>query len=274
MKSDKPPPEGAEVKLIAEDLAKKVGLRELVSVTAMSGRYTKKPVPGLDDLEKSLPTRVVGIGAKGKLIFWILADDRFLLNTLGMTGFWSMEDQKHARMKFEFSEGDPVYYVDQRNFGTFRSIYGRNVFKKKLDSLGPDMLSDRVTPELFAERLDSKPHWTIAQALMDQSVVSGCGNYVKSETLHAARVSPHRLVGSLSSKEVSDINDAAQWVLNTSYENGGASIRDYRTPDNKPSSMAENFQVYGKKVDPLGNKVIKEETADKRTTHWVPGIQK
>ena len=34
------------------------------------------------------------------------------------------------------------------------------------------------------------------------------------------------------------------------------------------------MKVYNKDMDPLGNKVKKETTKDKRTSHWVPEIQK
>ena len=39
-------PEGAEVKLIGEALARDVSGKTLVSVTALTGRYTKNPPEG------------------------------------------------------------------------------------------------------------------------------------------------------------------------------------------------------------------------------------
>ena len=32
--------------------------------------------------------------------------------------------------------------------------------------------------------------------------------------------------------------------------------------------------VYNQKTDPEGNEVVREMTADNRTTHWVPAVQK
>ena len=65
----------------------------------------------------------------------------------------------------------------------------------------------------------------------------------------------------MSSNEVkSSSNDG---VLNTS-------IYDF---DNEEGEATDFFNVYSKKIDPLGNQVIKEETPDKRTTHWSPGRQ-
>ena len=250
-------PEGAEVKLIGENLAKLVGTRKLAGVMPLSGRYTKKPIAGLIDMQDRLPANVIGVGVKGKLIFWILGNDHFLLNTLGMTGTWSSQFSTHARVRFDFDSGAPVFFVDTRNFGSLKFVYGRNSFKRKLDQLGPDMLSEQITYPEFAARLDTKSHWPVCKALMDQGVVSGVGNYVKAESLYRAKISPHRMVGSLSGAELNDLMREIQAVLREAYE----------LPD--PSRRL----VYGKKTDPLGNEVCREITACGRTTHWVPAIQ-
>ncbi len=250
-------PEGSEVKLIGENLAKLVGTRKLTGVVPLSGRYAKKPIDGLVDMQPKLPANVIGIGVKGKLIFWILGNDHFLLNTLAMTGTWSRQHSMHARVRFDFDSGGPVYFVDTRNFGSLKFVYGRNRFKHRLGQLGPDMLSEPVTYPEFAARLDTKSHWPICKALMDQSVVSGCGNYVKAESLYRAKISPHRMVGSLNGAELNDLMREIQTVLKEGYE----------------APNADRFLVYGKKVDPLGNEVIREMTPDGRKTHWVPAIQ-
>ena len=216
---------------------------------------------------------MLGVGVKGKLIFWILNNDHILLNTLGMTGHWSHEKVKYARLRFDFDTGDPVYFADTRNFGTLKFVKGGNKLKQKLASLGPDMLSDAVTYSQFEEALDKKRHWAVCKALMDQSVVSGVGNYVKAESLYRARISPHRTVGSLNSTELRALFVAVKEVLVSSYNLQGASIRDYKNIDESQGKATTLFQVYGKSHDQLGNQVVKEETADKRVTHWVPTLQ-
>ena len=272
-------PEGAEVKIIGEGLAKKIGIRRLVNVEAITGRYTKKSISGLDLLRQKIKTngsiKVTGVGVKGKLIFWMLSDEIFLLNTLGMTGTWTkMLNHKHARVRFEFDVGDPVFFVDSRNFGTIKFIFDKREFVKKLDSLGPDMLSESVTIEQFTAALDKKPHWTLAKVLMNQSILCGIGNYVKAESLYRAKLSPWRIVGSLSSREMKALNQCIQLVLQQAYADHGASITSYKDTDGKNGSAVSRFMVYDKKFDPHGNKVIKEETHDGRITHWVPTVQK
>ena len=45
--------------------------------------------------------------------------------------------------------------------------------------------------------------------------------------------------------------------------------RDYYTFDEEEGTATSGFVVYGKSIDYNGHNVIKEQTLDKRTTHWV-----
>ena len=59
-----------------------------------------------------------------------------------------------------------------------------------------------------------------------------------------------------------------------SYNKGGASLRHYADIEDKKGQYEFTFEVYNKKEDKLGNKVITEDTLDKRRTYWVPNFQK
>ena len=238
----------------------------------MSGRYLKKQIDGFDS--SNLPGKVLGIGVKGKLIFWILDNDSYILNTLGMTGTWSESAGKHSRVKLNFDVGKSVYFNDTRNFGTLKFIRGRNELLNKLNTLGPDMLSEDVSDEVFRFSLEKYPDKTLPEVLMDQNVISGVGNYVKAESLWKAQLSPHRMVGSLNQDEMSTLNACIKLVLKQAYEDQGASFKDYSNVYDEKGSATQNFCVYGCKKDILGNDVIKEETKDGRVTHWSPNHQK
>ena len=146
-------PEGAEVKLIGEALAHDVSGKTLVSVTALTGRYTKTPPEGLTLIQARLPSRVIGVGVHGKFMYWINENDVFVYNTLGMTGHWTRSQEKHSRVQFSFSDGTSVFFTDPRNFGTLKFVAGRSALVEKLKSLGPDMLSEKVGDALFTERM-------------------------------------------------------------------------------------------------------------------------
>jgi formamidopyrimidine-DNA glycosylase len=145
---------------------------------------------------------------------------------------------------------------------------------KKLSKLGHDPLKRDLDCPHFKSMIKKKKKKTIAQVLMNQSVISGIGNYLKAEILYAARVSPHRECDSLTDKELGRICKYTNQIMNTSYNSGGATILTYKDENGNPGTFSRRFMVYNQKKDPLGNDVIRETTKDKRTTHWVPEVQK
>ena len=242
-------------------MAERVSGRKLESIEILGGRYKDKLPGGLHDFRKQLPLEVVGAGVHGKFIYWILKDELSIWCTLGMTGGWSNELQKNSRVVFELNDGE-LYFNDMRNFGTLKFVRGKFKLIEKLKSLGPDMLAEDVSDTLFTERLKKYPDWPVVNVLMSQGVIAGVGNYIKAESLWIAKISPSRLVHDLSSEEFSNLNKAIKQVMKESYESG------------KDDGYSRKFMVYNQKTDPEGNEVIREMTADKRTTHWCPAVQK
>jgi formamidopyrimidine-DNA glycosylase len=267
-------PEGAECKLAAEGLARALTDRTITGLQILSGRYAKKPFEGHTQLVTELPKRVVGAGCHGKFIYILLdGGDSSIWSTLGMTGHWSRSASRHARVRLSLDDGTDVYYNDTRNFGTLKWSQGRRMLAAKLKTLGPDMLADDVSHERFQAALLRKPKWTLAQALMDQGVVAGVGNYVKADSLWLAKLSPHRKVDSLSLEEFESLNDSIKRVLRDSYQSQGATIKSYKDFDDNEGGYGEAFLCYGRSEDEDGEEVIREETLDGRTTWWVPTRQ-
>jgi len=194
-------------------------------------------------------------------------------STLGMTGHWSRSASNHARVRLGLDDGTDVYYNDTRNFGTLKWSQGRRGLAAKLKTLGPDMLSEDVSHERFQAAMLRKPKWTLAQALMDQGIVAGVGNYVKADALWLSRLSPHRKVDSLSLEEFELLNDSIKRVLRTSYESHGATIKSYKGFDDESGGYGERLLCYGREKDEDGEEIVREETLDGRTTWWVPTRQ-
>lgn len=207
--------------------------------------------------------------------------------TYGMSGQWVQgRPDKHAsaiiQTKIESvrprSDANLIItFRDPRHFGTLKFVRvpeeGKAFTEKKLSTLGPDMLGEDVSIGAFHERLLRKPQHTLAQVLMDQSIVSGVGNYIKAEALYRARLSPHRVVTSLNPTDVSVLHSMVIAVMQESYRAKGATLKSYRTTDGETGDAQFKFHVYGRKTDDQGNVVVKEETLDKRVTHWVPVLQ-
>jgi DNA-formamidopyrimidine glycosylase len=264
-------PEGPECRRVYEGLAKETISKQLVKVNVLGGRFLKKSPVGLTAL--NLPTLVVGGGVHGKFIWLEFEENQTMWITLGMSGYWSKERRSHSHISLEFIDGTQLFFVDQRRFGTIK-FANKIELDKKLQSLGIDPLNDRnLTVYSMLRQFEKVPNKTVAEALMNQSLFAGIGNYIKCEILYRSRVSPHRLVKDLSDNEINLIWNWAKLIMDSSYAQGGASIRNYQQVDGSYGSYVFEFEVYSQEIDPLGNRVVKEITKDGRTTHWVPQLQ-
>lgn len=257
-------PEGPEVKLFTERLNQNFRYYMIKSVEVLSGRYIKKPIQNLEALNGK---EIKSFNCKGKFI-WFDLDDVIVFNTLGMTGSWSRHKTKHSRIAIKFYENDTVYFNDTRSFGTFQ-IKSRQELSKKLKSLGPDMLSKPPDTAEFIPIFRKKNNKDICSVLMNQNIISGVGNYIKAESLWYSKINPHALIKDLTDENLETLRKAILFVVNKSYQEQGASIKDYYTFDEEEGTATAGFVVYGKSKDYNGHNVIKEETLDKRATHWV-----
>jgi len=268
-------PEGPEVR-ITTDFLKYFENKGFTGYSILSGRYHKKGViPGSESC--ILPSKLIEVNCKGKFIYITFTAEKntfYLFSTLGMTGMWSAKRSKHARFVMFFDDGSEVYYNDVRNFGTLKFVNSKADLDKKLKSLGPDILTTNIDQKGYENRFTNKPNKTIAECLMNQSVVSGVGNYLKAEILYCSKVSPHRKIKDIDDSEWKSLHENTITQSRRSYKFGGATIATYRQPNGKEGLYNRRFAVYNQKTDPDGKTVIKEQTADKRTTHWVPEIQK
>lgn len=262
-------PEGPETRRFVDSLNShlKPGER-ITSVQPVAGRYMKKAMEGL--YETKFPLEIETIGCKGKFIYWTFKGvDTVLFNTLGMSGSWS-NSPRHARVNLTTSVGE-IYFNDPRNFGTLK-FTNRAALARKLRSLGPDVLNEPVTLESFAAALRKAAALTLPEALMDQSVVSGVGNYLKADSLWLARLSPHRKVSQLTDEEMERLYESVRSVIRTAYDSGGSTILTYRGFDGAEGGHVH--LVYGRRTDPNGEPVVNEPTKDGRTTWWCPSVQK
>lgn len=257
-------PEGPEVKIMSDNLNQKFKGKKIISLSEWDGRYLNhKPI--------SLSSHVEEVNCKGKLLYWNL-QDKYIVNTLGMTGFWSLVPDKHQVVKLSFEDGSFAYFNDIRHFGTIK-IMSKNQFFDKLETLGPDMLSSPPDDFEWIKILAKRSNKNICQALMDQKSFSGIGNYIKSEALYRAKISPKSMVKSIPTNNLIQLKKHIINVMQESYLNQGNSFKDYKTLEGDKGDFSNFLKVYKKDKDPFNNPVIREETPDKRTSWWVKEVQ-
>lgn len=273
-------PEGPEVRVMTcniRNLIYSMDKPELISVEVIQESF-KKRCTNLDKFQRST---VKEVNAKGKFTYIQLHNGTCIGITYGMTGNIRIKDEikddedRHLVVKFTHSNG-VFYYHSTRHFGYIKLLTEEEL-NVKLASLGPDILDvNPLSMEQVVKIWRSKPKAHICNVLLTyQNLISGIGNYIKSEIMYRAKVYPFATVDKLTDETLYKLYLEARTVANLAFTDGGASLYTYTDLSGDKSDLTFKFklQVYGKDTDPEGRVVAKIETPDKRTTHWVSQVQ-
>lgn len=283
-------PESPELAVSRDRLKKIIEGRNILSVSpGLTGRYTKKLPDGHEEVSALLksngPAKIKEVGTHGKFMWWWLKmpqiQDAFFLHcTYGMAAQWNGSPSKHTAYVVEYGtspitrDNGYLYFNDQRHFGTIKFVRGGEAHRRKLATLGPCILSGGLTLEIFAEKMLKKPTRIIAEALMDQSVVAGVGNYLRAEILYDCGVDPWRNVTELASEEYVKLCEATVRIAEASYKSQGASIKTYRNVDGSTGTTQFDFKAYGRKECPSGHEITRRQDGNGRMIHWCERCQK
>lgn len=231
----------------------------LEDIDILSGKYLKKGLDNFNELHSSLPCKVKEISIKGKTIFIFLENKYSLVITHGMSGYWSDENEKHSRVKFETNK-QQLYYVDPRNFGTITICLTEEEYHFRQNKLGPYILKDNLTYEEFYSRLSNKPKSKIAVALLDQNLISGIGNYLRCDILWYSKINGETKIEDLTLKQRIKLYNAS---INICRYHAELSY----TLEFTPSDYSRDFFIYMEDNDIYGNEVLTKRL-NGRTFHY------
>lgn len=275
-------PEGPEVTYVSEYICNKFHGRTLQSLNILSGRYVKHGPPSeCEEFRARLPLKLEAVRKKGKVIFMHFEQGWVLISRLGMTGWWFEEQDAPAWHKghpknivLEFDGAKSLVFVDVRNFGTLTVTRDAQIVQKELDKLAHDILDDKVSFQAIQGRIlrasTKRKEWLMEDVLMDQQfILSGIGNYLKSEVLYESQISPLRKLKDVTPEEWKHLFQVAQKKAQRMLE----VLRSDVLTD-LPENYFEEMKVYQRKVDPHGNPIVKHKTKAGRSTFWVPQHQK
>lgn len=275
-------PEAPEVSLITLQLNKELKNANILEfIFSKGGRYQSKSPIGFIDIKNSLPLKIVSIKNKGKFIYWEFSNGMYMFNTLGLSGVWMNKKGRNPSIEVIYNttnttNSDKIYFDDQRHFGTVKFVKNLSELEKKLSTIGPDILNStnkELNYTIFKDRLTKKKNWNITKALMNQSIISGIGNYIKAESLYIAGISPHLQVSEIDDIRLKKLYNAVKDITIKSFQLQGMSLRHFKDIKGNEGEFVENLEVYGRKIDKNGYKVIREITKDGRTTYWVKELQ-
>ena len=274
-------PEGVEVRWTAKCLQKHFIGIQLLTI----GSHGKREIHNLNLFKQGICSE---IGSKGKVLY-IKFGNLYLICQFGLTGFFSIKQGlNNLRYTLHFVD-KTLYYYDAINFGRFE-IVNESGYITKISGLGIDVF--KLTQKYLNFLIERKASTNICIFLLDQKLIAGIGNYAKSEILYHSNISPYRTMGTLSPNEIKKLFGSITFVIYSCYFAGFSTTRDkeyYNIFSNLYCSLSDIkdddillpiikqspyiIQIYGKSIDNVGNKVIRVETPDKRTTYWVKEVQ-
>lgn len=204
--------------------------------------------------------------------------------TLGMTGRFGRDDRprkdnedsihKQPRWYFEFiAENEPmkpprkIFYYDTRNFGTLRFSLSKQELEEKLKSLGPDILNPKdCTEQVFLNLArQQRPSMNICKFLMDQSKISGIGNYILSEGLYRSKIDPFSSLDEIQDDQIRTLYQELTDVVFSSYRSQGVTRKGgtYRDVDGHDGKYYFSLRCYGREITEDGEIVLRDTNGRK-----------
>lgn len=210
----------------------------------------------------------------GKNIFINRKSGDYIYNHLGMTGWWtfnnSSEPERHETAQLPTTSGF-AHFIDPRKLGEFKIMNVREV-ENKLEQLGPDI--NGISLEALNKALGARPRSVLGTVIMDQSTISGVGNYLRAEILYTARLDPRRKVASLNAGDYEKLHKAINKVFHEVVEAGGESkYTGFGDAGDADTGGSYKPKVYGRTKDKNGREVRADKMGG-RTLYWVPEVQK
>jgi endonuclease VIII len=267
-------PEGPEIRRAADRLADAIVGQRIVSAFFA--------FPALAKFQKSLVGRQVeAIAPHGKALLTRFDNGHTLYSHNQLYGVWRVgapaeRDDRGRSLRVALESADRAIWLysasDVQMWKTTELAQHPFLAKLGPDVLDPALRVDTVLARLRDPAFSGK---ALPALLLDQAFLAGMGNYLRSEVLFEAGVSPHR--------RPRDLDDDEQRALAAALL--AVPIRSYRTRSPLAATGADDFltdtpigfafMVFdreGQRCLRCGKKIVREELAGRRL-YWCKGCQ-
>jgi len=248
-----------EKELRGHALARVTTVRDSIVYSGVSSRQFAARIEG---------RKVHAVRRKGKHL-WLELDQRpWPTFHFGMGGHFEVyRDGPRPRFwKVELvtEDGVRLAMTNPRRLGRIRLLHDP-LSAPPLSQLGPDPFDELPSADVFLRMLEAR-RGPIKAVLLDQKFLAGIGNWIADEVLYQARISPFRVVPSLSDAEIRRLRLKIRSVIEHAVRVDARSdlfprswlfhVRWGKDPEARVRAGGLAFGVVGG-----------------RTTAWVPAVQ-
>ena len=226
--------------------------------------------------------QIISAHRKGKLLYFALDQNEFMLSHLGMSGQWRIATQppqdrlaqKHTHLLMHHDQG-VLAYVDPRRFGHLYQLNAEQT-QEKLDTLGADISTDSYTVAYLKQTIRKYPKRMIKVHLLDQKMYAGTGNYIANEICARAGVLPMRLNQSLKNSEIEALHKATAIVIEGATDSGGTTFQGgYADTTGSKGAGVSHLVVFYQKICRLCHKTeVTKIFLGQRGTYYCKNCQK
>jgi len=216
-------PELPEITVIARQMNEEISGKRIADIEAKQPKNLNMSVSEFVQTAKG--KTVSSVSSKGKWIFIKLNPAYYMLINRGMNAdvLYFAKNQKlpeKYQFKLTFTNGTG-FTIQFQWFGYIHLVREKDLDKHKLTAqLGISPADEDFTLDHFRGLLANKKS-RIKSFLIDQKNLAGIGNVYIQDMLFRAKLHPDRNILSLSEKEMNDLYNAIQSILNRSIQLGG-----------------------------------------------------
>jgi endonuclease-8 len=142
-----------------------------------------------------------------------------------------------------------------------------------LATLGPDLLSPEFSADDAFARMRAHPDLEIAEALLDQRLMAGVGNVIKTETLFLESLNPWTHVSMLDDEHLKSAIATARRLLQDNATPG----HPQRVTTRSDPQLQTSLYIYGRAGRPCPRCrtpiQLRRQGALNRVTYWCPSCQ-
>ena len=251
------------------------------SVTAFESAF-----PALNRVAVDRPIigrSIESVRSHGKHLLMALGGDLILHTHMRMNGSWHIyrpgERWQRSRAEMRVLVAIETFVAVGFNIPVAEWLTTRDLARhRELRALGPDPLDPSFERAEVLARLRALESVAIGDALLNQRVIAGIGNVLKSEILFVAGVDPFAPVASLDDALAGRLIDIARELLAANVL-GPAQTLSLGVGRNTTRSMnpAARLWVYSRNGKPCrrcgGVIQAKKSGVDARITYWCPNCQ-